>query len=97
MADLKPKRGFVSQSDWNGMGNPDAPRAYLWDENPGCYDPVPVLLVPEPDRDPTEAEVVALGEALYATAAPGALDGASASMFRAVVRAAWRLGARVQA
>ena len=98
MADLKPKRGFVSQSDWNGMGNPDAPRAYLWDENPGCYDPVPVLLVPDPDRAPTEAEVDALARAcIRAAFGTKEMYEAPSDSELALARAAWRLGARVQA
>lgn len=95
MADLQPKRGFVERKAWPGFDNCFEERPQVFQV--GGIDRVPVLVIPEPDRAPTEAKVVALGEALFATTAPGAIDGPFAAMFREVARAAWRLGARVQA
>lgn len=90
---MKPKRGFVERDDWNAIGVAGLPRPKIWHAQIG--NDLPVLLVPDPDRDPTPEEIEALSEALYATTAPGALDGPFAAMLREVVRSAWKLGARV--
>lgn len=95
MAELKPKRGFVDLDHWDVIGEDSVVQPIIWDDGSDDGSDVCVLLIPDPDRDPTPEEIEALAEALYATTAPGALDGPFAATLREVVRAAWKLGARV--
>lgn len=93
MSDLKPKRGFVYRTNFHAYlaGPPMGGRLFAVDSVYHGEECLPVLVLPEPDRDPTEAEVEALAEALDA-------DGdAEWHVLEPIARAAWRLGARVQA
>ena len=90
MADLKPKRGWVCEEDIRDFEDYSYATVHVDPDGPS-HAAIPVILVPDPDRDPTDAEVEALAEALDA-------DGdAEWHVLEPIARAAWRLGARVQA
>lgn len=76
VAELKPKRGFVNPANY------ELDHFHVWDKRDDTT-LVPVLVVPDPDREPTEEEVRAIAEAIGCTP------------FWTIARAAWRLGARV--
>lgn len=94
MADLKPKRGFVERKAWPGFDNCFEERPQVFQV--GGIDRVPVLVIPEPDRDPTVEDLIALARALFPGEVKPTDRGVSIGLAR-VARAAWRLGARVQA
>lgn len=91
MSDLKPKRGFVYRSEWDGFDSCFAPRPQVWQTT--SPDRVPVLVVPDPDREPTEAEVEQLALIFQREDAVAGTDSWEVAM--ACARAAFRLGARV--
>ena len=101
MAELKPKRGFVN-AKWYAQDQ----ILSVWPD----YDdisPVPVLVIPDPDRDPTPEEIEALAQQMYAHTLPTATlefgavrpweqanDGFR-RVWRSIAAQAFRLGARV--
>lgn len=89
MGDLKPKRGFVYVKRF------DEDACVVWCGPVGDdeEESVPVLVVPDPDRDPTPQEIEALAVALFPCATPSARVDWPVQV--EVARAAWRLGARV--
>ena len=97
MADLKPKRGWVCEEDIRDFEDYSYATVHVDPDGPS-HAAIPVLLVPEPDRDPTEAEVDALARAcIRAAFGTKEMYEAPSDSELALARAAWRLGARVQA
>ena len=94
---LKPKRGFVDLVEWDAIGSDSPIEPIVWDDASVDGDDVCVLLIPDPDRDPTDAEAEALAKRLHgAEDAWPCLDQRDQSVFRICARAAFRLGARVK-
>ena len=88
MAELKPKRGFV----W-AQGLEEAIRgchAFTVNLTPTKAATFPVLVIPEPDRDPTPEEIEALARLLCPDAPLSEWKRSLACAWTA-----WRLGARV--
>lgn len=107
MAELKPKRGFVNRMKFDpGMMGASC---MVWeDENPDDDARLPVLVIPEPDRDPTPEEIEDLAEMIHDAVRPEAesVGGAKLNSWKdaalpyrlvwyMIARAAWKLGARV--
>lgn len=108
MAELKPKRGFVDLDHWDVIGEDSVIQPIIWDDRSDDGSDVCVLLIPDPDRDPTPEEIEALAERLYEDArpvaskadgltfAPWSVSGSrSRKLWCIYASAAWRLGARV--
>lgn len=108
MAELKPKRGFVNVEDWHRIGQDRNPVPHIWDERRAVGDDIPVLVVPDPDRDPTPEEIEALAEMIHDAVRPEAesVGGAKLDAWKdaalpyrlvwyMIARSAWKLGSRV--
>lgn len=110
MSDLTPKRGFVYRETYRAYlaGPPVGGRIFAVD-SVFNLDMIPVLVVPEPDREPTAAEVVELarrllhesypmtaGEIAREVSAFNALPVEQKVLVLDIAHNAFRLGARVQ-
>lgn len=95
---LKPKRGFAYRDTYDAYlaGPPLGGRIFAVDSVFHGESCIPVLVVPEPDREPTEAEVEELASKLFQPGNECSVSGITNGA-REVARAAFRLGARVQA
>lgn len=93
MADpMKPKRG---QTHVEAFGRTSGTVPLLIGDMAPQPWLVPVLVIPDPDRDPTPEEIEALARRLHESEAWGGTFDADRTSCLIAARAAWRLGARV--